>query len=46
MQIDEASDLMIRNDIGCLPIVKGKELIGIVTNKDLKKHDQDKGGTA
>lgn len=43
-EIEEATDLMVRNDIGCLPVVRGKELIGIVTNKDLKKHDLEKGG--
>ena len=32
--ISFAEDLMIRNSIGCLPIVNGKELIGIVTKTD------------
>jgi CBS domain-containing protein/gamma-glutamylcysteine synthetase len=32
--ITEAMQLMRENMIGCLPVVKGKELIGIITEKD------------
>ena len=39
--IDEAIALMKRNEIGCLPIVKGKELVGIATIKDIIKYDVD-----
>lgn len=33
--VDEARDLMIANNIGCLPVVNKKELIGLVTVNDL-----------
>jgi len=39
--IKDAEALMIRNKIGCLPIVKDKELIGIVTKKDLIFHGKN-----
>ena len=32
--LDEAKDLMITNSINCLPVVKGKKLIGILTSND------------
>jgi CBS domain-containing protein len=31
----EAAALMLRNRIGCLPVVDGEELVGIVTETDL-----------
>jgi len=33
--IEEASNLMIRNNIGCLPVKNKGRLIGIITKKDL-----------
>lgn len=36
--ISNASDLMISNEIGCLPVIKDGKLIGIVTKKDLINH--------
>lgn len=43
--IDEAMDLLIKHDIGCLPVVdKDNELIGIVSDKDIfKKIHQTRG---
>jgi len=32
--IVDAMDLMKKNKIGCLPVVKGKELVGIITEMD------------
>jgi acetoin utilization protein AcuB len=33
--IEEAACLMIRHKIGCLPVLRGSELIGIITETDL-----------
>ena len=33
--IDEATGLMLQKGIGCLPVVDGKALVGIVTKTDL-----------
>ncbi|MFT5386104.1 MAG: CBS domain-containing protein, partial [Saprospiraceae bacterium] len=30
----DAMDLMRKTQVGCLPVVKGKELIGIITEMD------------
>lgn len=35
--IAKAEKLMIRNQIGCLPVIKNQELIGIITKSDLIK---------
>ncbi len=35
--IEEANIIMMRNKIGCLPILEFGELIGILTKKDIKK---------
>ena len=41
MPISEAISLMKQHEIGCLPIVHNKNLIGIVTIKDLIEFDHD-----
>lgn len=41
MPITEAIELMKKNEIGCLPIVQNKHLVGIVTITDLTKFDHD-----
>ena len=33
--VKEAARLMAENKIGCLPVVKGKEFVGIVTETDI-----------
>ena len=38
--IEDAKEIMIKNDIGCLPIIDGDELIGIFTKSDLKRLDK------
>jgi CBS domain-containing protein len=35
--IEDANNIMIKNKIGCLPILELGELIGILTKKDLEK---------
>ena len=35
LSASEAANLMVRNRIGCLPVVEGKTLVGIVTKDDL-----------
>lgn len=37
-EIEEASRLLLDNDISSLPILDGNELVGIVTTKDLLNH--------
>lgn len=37
MDINEAMELMLREKIGCLPVVKNRKLIGIVTEKDMTR---------
>lgn len=39
--IQEAIDLMKKNEIGCLPVLNKKQLVGIVTIKDLLPFDHD-----
>lgn len=34
-RIEPSSELMIRNEIGCLPVIKDKKLIGLITKSDL-----------
>ncbi|UCG61590.1 MAG: CBS domain-containing protein [Candidatus Zixiibacteriota bacterium] len=43
--IDEAMDLLIKNQIGCLPVLdRDKKLIGIISDKDIfEKIHQTKG---
>ncbi|WP_420318484.1 CBS domain-containing protein [Ekhidna sp.] len=41
MPISEAIPLMKKHEIGCLPILHDKHLVGIVTIKDIKQYDQD-----
>lgn len=45
VSVDEAMDLLIRNNIGCLPVVNDNgELVGIVSDKDIfKKVHETKG---
>lgn len=33
--IEEASLVMLENDVGCLPVVEGNDLIGIISDKDI-----------
>ncbi|WP_299441171.1 CBS domain-containing protein [uncultured Aquimarina sp.] len=37
--IQEAIKIMKKNEIGCLPIVQGKDLVGIITIKDVIEFD-------
>ena len=37
MKIEEAKQIMLKNNIGCLPIIDLGELVGIVTKTDLEK---------
>lgn len=43
--MDDAMDLLIRNNIGCLPVIdEGGDLVGIVSDKDIfKKVHETKG---
>jgi len=41
--IRDAIQLMKKEEIGCLPIVKNEELVGIATIQDLLKFDEDGG---
>jgi CBS domain-containing protein len=36
--IKEAARLMIERKIGCLPVVEGGRLVGIVTETDILRH--------
>lgn len=36
--VSEAADLMLSKGIGCLPVVEGDALVGIVTKTDLLRH--------
>lgn len=38
--IEDAKEIMIKNEIGCLPVIDGDELIGILTKSDLKRLDK------
>ena len=38
--IEEAKEIMIKNNIGCLPVIDGDELIGIFTKNDLERMDK------
>ena len=35
--VSEAADLMVQKGIGCLPVVTGAKLVGIITKTDLLK---------
>jgi len=35
--IEEAARIMVDNQIGCLPVMRGEELVGIITRSDLFK---------
>jgi acetoin utilization protein AcuB len=37
MPLEEAARLMVRNGIGCLPVMRGKDLAGIITETDIFK---------
>ncbi|MDH5476106.1 MAG: CBS domain-containing protein [Cyclobacteriaceae bacterium] len=39
MEITEAIQLMKKNEIGCLPVIRKKQLVGIITIKDIIKFD-------
>jgi CBS domain-containing protein len=36
--VDEAADLMLQKGIGCLPVLDGTQLVGIVTKTDLLRY--------
>jgi CBS domain-containing protein len=38
--IEDANKIMIKNNIGCLPVIDGDELIGIFTKNDLQRIDK------
>lgn len=38
MSVGEAAELMLQKGIGCLPVVDGATLVGIVTKTDLLRH--------
>lgn len=41
--VDEAMDLLIKNKIGCLPVIDDKEqLVGIISDKDIFRKIYDK----
>ena len=40
-EIKKAIQLMKRNEIGCLPVVHDRQLIGIVTIEDVIPYDHD-----
>ena len=35
--ITGAADIMLKNNIGCLPVIKGEEIVGIITDTDIFK---------
>ena len=43
--VDEAVDLIIDKGIGCLPVVRDQQLIGIVTKTNLLQHLRTLGGS-
>ena len=43
--VDEAVDLIIDKGIGCLPVVRDQQLIGIVTKTNLLQHLRALGGS-
>jgi CBS domain-containing protein len=45
MAIDQAMELLIENDIGCLPVVSEQgTLVGIISDKDIFKRIHETGG--
>jgi CBS domain-containing protein len=36
--VGEAADLMVHKGIGCLPVVEGTQLVGVVTKTDLLRY--------
>ena len=42
--VEDAREIMKLNNIGCLPIIEGGELVGIFTKNDLKKIDKYSNG--
>ncbi len=36
ISLEDANQLMIKNNIGCLPVIDNDDLIGIFTKKDLE----------
>lgn len=41
MPIEEAIDIMKKNEIGCLPVLEDGHLIGIITKNDIINYDND-----
>jgi len=42
VSIAKAADLMVRNKIGCLPVLEGDALVGIITESDILRGVADK----
>jgi len=42
VSIAKAADLMVRNKIGCLPVLDGEALVGIITESDILRAVADK----
>lgn len=38
VSVKEAARLMAENKIGCLPVVEGKQFVGLVTETDMLRH--------
>ncbi|MCZ6481138.1 MAG: CBS domain-containing protein [candidate division NC10 bacterium] len=38
----KAADLMVRNKIGCLPVLDGEALVGMITESDILRAVADK----
>ena len=36
--VEEAGDLMLRHKIGCLPVISGERMVGLVTETDVLRH--------
>lgn len=41
--VTEATELMLQREIGCLPVIDGVNVVGIVTKTDLLRHLRDTG---
>jgi CBS domain-containing membrane protein len=38
MPIAEAAQVMLRHKVGCLPVLDGERLVGLITEADFVKH--------
>lgn len=46
VSIGRAADLMLRNKIGCLPVLDGETLVGIITQSDILRAVASSNGDA